>query len=265
MSKSPQTPSRKDDEKLLIQFFNSKDPALREQIILRFLPLVHYAIGRLGITTNGQSDYLDLVNQGVIGLIDAVDRYDPSYKAQFSTFAIPKVRGKILDFMRGQDWLPRTARQRAKQVQQATQDLWKQFQRSPSDEEISEYLELPIEKTRQALVDASYVFISLDSFSLFDQDEDVSIHEVVPDDSSPNPVASLEETDLQSQLEDALIQISERERMILSLYYFDEFTLKEIGAVLGVTESRVCQLHAKAILNLKAIMNNSKKAVHQEA
>ncbi len=266
MTNNSQIHPTQEDKKLLDQFFETKDSQLRETIILRFLPLVHYAIGRLGVTTNGHIDYVDLVNQGVLGLIDAVDRYDPSFKTQFSTYAIPKVRGKILDFMRGQDWLPRTARQRAKLVQQATQDLWKNLHRSPTDEEIAEYLEIPIDKARQALVDASHVFISLDSFTLFDQEDNVSIHEVLPDEQSPNPAASYEELDLKSQLEQALLQIGERERLVLSLYYYDEFTLKEIGSVLGVTESRVCQLHAKAILNLKTIIStmNAQKSESME-
>lgn len=256
--------SSTDDVQLLKQFVSSRDFHLREQIIIRYLPLVHFAVGRLGISVNGNYTYDDLVNQGVMGLIEAVDRYDPDYKTQFSTFAITKIRGNILDYLRGQDWLPRTARQRTKQVQKATQDLWNQLKRSPTDEEVANYLDLTVEQVRQALIDASQAFMSLDSFNIFDQEDDMSVYEALPDENSPDPTESIEEMDTLGQLEKALVQLSERERTILSLYYFDELTLKEIGSVLGITESRVSQLHARAILDLKSIMRDSATVSSQE-
>lgn len=264
MTSKHQVHNTQDDDRLLRQFVQTRDAELREQLILRFLPLVHYSVGRLGIMRNGHFSYDDLVNQGVLGLIESVDRYDPSYGAQFSTFAITKIRGNILDYMRGQDWLPRTARRRAKQVQEATQNLWNKLHRSPTDEEIAEVLNLPVDKVRQALTDASFVFISLDSFRLFDQEDQVSIHEAIPDDDTPTPMESIEEMDRLSLLETALGNLSDRSRLILSLYYYEELTLKEIGAVLEISESRVCQLHAKAILDLKAMMKEQRETTQQE-
>jgi len=245
----------RDDAELTQRFLTSRDPALREEIILRYVPLVHFVLGRLGMSQQMGTDYEDMVSQGLMGLIEAVDRYDSAYGTQFSTYATVRVRGKILDYLRSLDWLSRTARHRARSVQAAVMVFWEGNQRAPTDEELAQNLEMDVEKVQQALVDSSRTMLSLDTYMESDGDSEASLYDLLPDDQQMDPSEMVDEQDLKTRLVSALQALPEREQYLLSLYYFEELTLKEIGVVLGISESRVCQLHARAMLNLKAILS----------
>jgi RNA polymerase sigma factor FliA len=239
------------DTDLFPRFLVTRDPSLREELVLRYVPLVRFVLGRLGISQSTSNEYEDLVSQGLLGLIEAIDRYNPEFGTQFSTYATVRIRGKILDYLRSLDWMSRTSRQRSRAVQEAISEFWLVNQRDPSDEEIAQKANLDLGAVQQALVDSSRMLVSLDSVIDFEQGEDTSLHETLPDENQPNPSDVFDEEEMRERLIEALRSMQEREQMVLSLYYFDELTFKEIGAILGITESRVCQLHARAITHLK--------------
>jgi RNA polymerase sigma factor for flagellar operon FliA len=244
--------SKRDDTELIHRWLNTHEPALREELILRYVPLVHFVLGRLGLSQGMGADYEDAASQGLLGLIEAADRFDPSFGAQFSTYATLRIRGKVIDHLRSLDWLSRGARQRARQVQDAISAFWEQYQRAPSDEELSEQLHMELPRLRQSLVDSSRMILSLDATVPGQGEEEACLHELLPDESQPEPAKALEDSELKDRLVAGLRALPERDRLILSLYYYDELTFKEIGAVLEVSESRVCQLHGRAVLSLKA-------------
>jgi RNA polymerase sigma factor for flagellar operon FliA len=240
------------DPDVMSQFLATRSPALREKVVLSYVSLVHYVLGRLGVSPSIGVEYDDLVNQGLMGLIEAVDRYDPSHGTQFSTYATVRVRGKVLDYMRSMDWLSRTARQRTRAVQQAINKLYETSQQVPRDEEVANYLGMDLPKVHQAMVDASHVIVSLDALVDIDEDTQLSLHETLADEDQRDPSDIADENDLKIRLTQVLRDLPEREQLVLSLYYFEQLTLKEIGMVMGVSESRVCQLHARAVMTLKA-------------
>jgi RNA polymerase sigma factor FliA len=241
---------------LLEQFVASRSPELREKIVLQSVPLVHYLLARLGITQQIGPDYEDLVHQGLLGLIDAVDRFDPKFGTRFSTYASLRIRGKILDYLRLSDWMPRSARQRVRAIQKAISSLWLEFGREPTDEEIGNHLGLGKDQVEKGLYDSNLVIVSLDATVEIDQEGEGSLHERLVDEKQSDPSDMYEDVDLKKQLIEGIRKLSEREQLILSLYYYDELTFKEIGKVLNITESRVCQLHARAVMNLKAVVKH---------
>lgn len=238
------------------KFQETHSPEVREALVLRSVPLVHYLLGRMGISQDLGMEYEDLAHQGLIGLIEAVDRFDPSFGTKFSTYASVRIRGKILDYLRSSDWMSRGARQRVRTIQQAISDLWETFQREPTEDEIAKHLGVKLEKVQQGLDDANRVVLSLDTSIPTGKDNDLSFHETLQDDEQPNPSALFADAELREQLVVAIQKLSQREQVVLSLYYVEELTLKEIGKVLEISESRVSQIHARAILNLKAVLND---------
>jgi RNA polymerase sigma factor for flagellar operon FliA len=244
---------------LLSRFLATHSPELREELVLRYVSLVHFVLGRLGLSQDLGNDYEDLVNQGLLGLIEAVDRYDPSYNTQFSTYATFRIRGKVLDYLRSLDWLSRTARHRTRDIRQAITILTERFQRNPTDAELAQHLGMDIEKVQQALVDSSRVLVSLDAVIEVDEESETSLYDTLPDDNQQDPSDIVGERDLQTRMVAALKELPEREQTVLSLYYYEDLTLKEIGEVLGVSESRACQLHARAVLNLQAFLSTGVK------
>lgn len=244
--------ARKDDAELIQYFLKTRDPHTREEIILRYIPLVHFVLGRLGISQALGADYEDAASQGILGLIEAVDRYDASHGTQFSTYAILRIRGKVIDQLRSHDWLSRGARQRARQLQGAIDRFWEQYHRPPSDEELAELLQWDIEGLRQAFIDSNHILLSLDTVVTAEGDETISLHEILADREQENPDVLVETEELKETLIQIIQSLPEREQLVLSLYYYEHLTFKEIGLVLDVSESRVCQLHTKAVLSLRS-------------
>lgn len=249
------------EAELLNQYAMTKAPALREEMVLRYVSLVHFVLGRLGISQSIGSDYEDLVNQGLIGLIEAVDRYDAKFNTQFSTYATFRIRGKVLDYLRSLDWLSRTARHRARDVQQAINTLTDLNQRPPTDNELSEFMKMDLNKVQQALLDSSRVIVSLDAVVDYDDENDTSLYETIADENQSDPSDSVGEKDLITRLSGLIKILPEREQTVLSLYYYEELTLKEIGTVLGVSESRACQLHARAVMTLQSLLKQGETYV----
>jgi len=239
------------DNELIAQYHVTKDPELREDLIVRYLPLVHFTLGKLGISKESSTDYDDIASHGTLGLIDAFDRFDPKYGTKFSTYAVIKIRGKVLDHLRSIDWLSRTARQRAKSVTGAINTYWEQNQRMPTDAELAEVTNLEVAEVKKALVDSNLVLVSLDSFGSFESGEEVSLHETLEDSRQADPADLSDKEETKNLLIKAISSLPERDQILLSLYYFENLTFKEIGEVLEVSESRVCQLHTRLISCLK--------------
>jgi RNA polymerase sigma factor FliA len=246
--------NQREDAELIRRFATSRDPELREEIILSYIPLVHYVLGRLGLSQSQGPDYEDAASQGLIGLIEAVDNYDPRFGTQFSTYATVRVRGRVLDYLRALDWLSRTARRRARAVQQAITDLWGVLQRAPTDHELARYLQYDLPTLQKALLDSRHVIVSLDSTVYTEGESDGSFHELLPDEDQIDPAEALDDQESRSHLVNILKSLPERQQLILSLYYNENLTFKEIGEILGVSESRVCQLHARAMMELRGLL-----------
>lgn len=243
------------DIELLNQFLATRSPALREELVLRHVSLIHYVLGRLGVSSEIGMDYEDLVHQGLLGLIDAVDRYNSDFGTQFSTYATVRIRGKILDYLRSMDWLSRTARHRSKSIQKAIQSLTTQKNLPPNEKEIADFLGLDLDKVHQGLMDSNKIIVSLDALINADEENENSLYDTLADENQLDPAEITTENDMKARLVSSLKKLPERDQLVLSLYYFEELTLKEIGKVLEVSESRACQIHAQAILNLQALLS----------
>lgn len=241
---------------MMNQYLANRSAEMREQMVLDSVPLVHFLLGRMGITKEMGAEYEDLAHQGLLGLIDAVDHYDPKFNTAFSTYASLRVRGKILDYLRASNWQSRSVSKNIRLIQKATSTFWAENQREPTKEELASVLGLKVEAVQEALEASTVMFISLDSSMDGNQDEDGGLEERIMDTNLPTPAEILEQDDLKNQLLKAIKHLPEREQLLLSLYYNEELTFKEISVIMNVTESRICQLHARAILNLKAIINH---------
>ena len=227
---------------------------LRDRLIVMYSPLVKYVAGRLGSGLPAHVDEGDLVSYGLLGLIGAIERYDPERDIKFETYAIARIRGSIIDELRALDWVPRSVRSRAREIERAIATLEAKLGRAPTDEEISAKVGITTEELEDALTDIARSSIAaLDElWSVSGEGDQVSLLDTLEDPDSIRPAEALDETELREILGDAISRLPEREKLVITLYYYEELTLREIGEVLGVTESRVSQLHTKAILRLKA-------------
>jgi len=234
------------------KYEKSKDEKLREELILNYLYLVKYIAGRLYVSYNNNVEYDDLVSYGMFGLIDAIDKYEFSRGVKFETYAHLRIRGAIIDYLREIDWIPRSVRQKAKELEKAYTEVEMEKGSNATDKDIAEKLgitESELQKRIQSMT--SYSVVSLDEY--LDQHRENTI-DLYNEDSS-NPTSRLEAEEFKNSLAEAISSLPEKERKIITLYYFEELTYKEIGAVLSISESRVSQLHTKAILKLKARMS----------
>jgi len=237
------------------RYIASRDPGLRSDLILQYSPLVKYVMGRLAISLPAIVDYEDILSFGTIGLIEAVERFDNEKGVKFETYAISRIRGAIIDALRSLDRLPRSVRQKAKDSTEAILNLTTSLGREPADGEVAESLGLTVEVYRRHLVDASWVTVSLDAMGSSDDDEDGSSGDIgIADPDTEDFSVGMEHQELIGDLSDAIRGLPDREQLILSLYYKEELTMREVSRVLGISESRVCQLHARALSRLRSQM-----------
>ncbi len=250
-----------DTKSLWRQFSTNKDDkALRDRLILTYAPLVKYVAGRLGSGLPAHVDEGDLVSYGLLGLIGAIERYDPERDVKFETYAIARIKGSIIDELRAMDWVPRSVRARARDIERAIAELERKIHRAPTDEEIAEKLGFSVDELNESLTD-----ISRSSIAALDElwtvntggGDSVAMIDTIEDLEAPDPQGSLSQTEMKEAIGEAIARLPEREKLVVTLYYYEELTLREIGEVLGVTESRVSQLHTKAILRLKARLSGS--------
>lgn len=234
------------------EFGKEREQRLRDRLVLHYAPLVKYVAGRVGTGLPAHVDVGDLVQSGIFGLVDAIEKFEPERGLKFETYAMQRIRGAILDDLRSQDWVPRSVRGRAREVERALERLGARLQRQPSDRELAAELDMSLD-------DLHDLYAQLQLTSVVALDELVaagrgtaSLAETLPDEGAEDPVATLVDLDNRRQLAGAIEQLNERDRIVVTLYYFENLTLAEIGKVLGVTESRVCQLHTRAVLRLRA-------------
>lgn len=243
-----------DTQALWQEFKRTGDRALRDRLILTYSPLVKYVAGRLGSGLPAHVEEGDLVSYGLLGLIGAIERFDPDRDIKFETFAIARIKGSIIDELRSMDWVPRSVRARARDIERAIAHLESKLLRAPTDEEIAERLGITTDELDDSLMEISRSSIAaLDElWSSSGTGDPVALLDTLEDPKAPEPQSAMAQTELKEALGDAISRLPEREKLVVTLYYYEELTLREIGEVLGVTESRVSQLHTKAILRLKA-------------
>jgi RNA polymerase sigma factor for flagellar operon FliA len=237
------------------RYKGSSDLRARDRLVVAYSPLVKYVAGRMGAGLPAHVDEADLISYGLGGLISAIERFDLSREIRFETYAITRIKGAILDELRALDWVPRSVRARAREIERATIKLEARLQRSPTEEELAEHLELSVEELRGSLLQIANSSISaLDElWSAPDSSGDsVSLLDTLQDANAPDPERVVEQGDLRDRIATALERLPEREKLVIALYYYESLTLREIGEVLNVTESRVSQLHTKAVLSMHA-------------
>jgi RNA polymerase sigma factor FliA len=236
----------------------SGDRQIRDQLIVLYSPLVKYVAARVAVGLPQHVDGSDLVSYGIIGLIDAIDRFDPVRQVKFETYAIPRIRGAIIDELRAIDWVPRSVRAKARAVEQAYATLEASLLRTPSDAEVAAELGISERELHDILRQVSFVGVAaLDEVFMVggERTDRMTLGDTIPD-ASDGPVALFEDKEAKEILAQAIMGLGERERKVLSLYYYEGLTLAEIGEILGVTESRVCQIHTKAVLQLRARLSD---------
>lgn len=231
------------------------DPTAREKLILHYAPLVKYVSSRVATGLPSTIDHGDLTSYGMFGLIDALDKFDLARGIKFETYAIPRIKGAILDELRAMDWVPRSVRAKARQVEKAYTELEGMGKRAPSEAEVAEKLGFSIRELHDIITQISFVNVmALDEALTVGRDrgEQVTLIDTLADSSNPDPLTDVEDEETRTMLGMAINQLAEREKVVLTLYYFEGLTLSEIGDVLGVTESRICQIHTKAVSQLRA-------------
>jgi RNA polymerase sigma factor for flagellar operon FliA len=227
------------------------DPHQREDLILRYAPLIKLIVNRIALRLPPCVDTEDLVNAGVIGLMDAMEKYDPMRGTSFKTYAEFRIKGAILDELRSLDWFPRSVRQKVNRLESAYVQLERQLGRAATDEEVAEALNIDLDEFYETLAQASAVSL----VSLYDtgkeEGEERSFLDCIAN-GNQDPATALQSREVYETVGGAIERLPEKERMVISLYYYDELTMKEIGSVLNLTESRVSQIHTKAVLRLRA-------------
>ncbi|HVM20351.1 MAG TPA: RNA polymerase sigma factor WhiG [Egibacteraceae bacterium] len=233
------------------------DQPSRERLILQYSPLVKYVAGRVSVGLPATIEHADLVSYGMFGLIDAIEKFDLGKGVKFETYAISRIKGAIIDELRSIDWIPRSVRSKARDVEKAMTTLEAKLRRTPTEEELAEELDIGIKELRQILTQVSLVsVVALDESFAGEDAERQALVDTLQDPKAADPQASYEDVEMRAMLAEALNRMSEREKTVLVLYYFEGMTLAQIGQVLGVTESRVCQMHTKAVLGLRAKMSD---------
>ncbi|MDF2522170.1 MAG: polymerase sigma factor [Clostridia bacterium] len=241
-----------DISKLWDNYIRTRDIRLREELIINYLYLVKFVAGRLYSNYRNHVEYDDLVSYGVFGLIDAIEKYDTDRGVKFDTYAQLRIRGAVIDYLREIDWLPRSVRQKAKEIEKAYQELEGELGRSATDEEVASKLGVSVEEFQKKIQHVStYSVVSLDD--LLEQKRELHSDE---NNEETSPGAAIEQETMRTVLVEAINSLPEKEYKVITLYYYEELTYKEIGKLLSISESRVSQLHTKAIFRLKSKINN---------
>jgi RNA polymerase sigma factor for flagellar operon FliA len=243
------------------EFKETNEPALRERLILHYSPLVKYVAGRVGVGLPPNIEQADLVSYGIFGLIDAIQKFDIERAIKFETYAISRIKGAIIDELRAIDWIPRSVRYKAREVEKAYAALESRLHRTPNESEVADELGIKLDDLHAIFSQVSFVnVIALDELLNVggERGDKLSLVDTLEDTKAEDPVAAFETEETKYLLARAINTLPEREKIVVTLYYYEGLTLAEIGQVLGVTESRICQMHTKAVLQLRGKLADQK-------
>jgi RNA polymerase sigma factor for flagellar operon FliA len=246
-------------EAVWTRFKEDRSQRDRDDLIVYYAPLVKYVAGRIASGLPQTVDQADLVSYGMFGLIDAITKFDPDRGFKFETYAISRIKGAILDELRAADWVPRSVRSKAKSVERAIGKLESKLHRSPTDEEIADELDLSMGQLNGIYKQISSLgIVALDEMLSFNGGESLTLGDTLAD-RGDGPLSTYEQVEMRQTLAEAINRMTEREKIVLTLYYYESLTLAEIGRVLGVTESRICQIHTKAVLQLRSRLSERER------
>ncbi len=236
-------------------------PQKREELIIKYTPLIRYIAGKLAMRLPPHISIDDLMSSGVIGLMDAIEKFDPSKKIQFKTYAEFRIRGAMLDELRAQDWVPRSVRKKASELEKTYHKLEKKLGRPAEDEEVAEALGLTMDQFYDLLEKTKNVtFLDIEALRRrMPEGSDEDLFDLIADDSESDPFIQLNLTEVKELLINGINELPEKERLVLSLYYYEDLTMREIGEIMGYTESRISQMHTKAIMRLRASLSEIAK------
>ena len=239
-------------------YTQTRSPEMREKLLLQYLPLVRRVAGRMVGSLPRSIRLDDLISAGVMGLLSSLDNFDPTLGIKFETFAMNRIRGAMVDSLRELDWVPRSVRQKARLLERAIEELTQKLMRVPEDAEIAEHLNVSLDEYLHMLDEVNVtVLLSLDDTFPTQSGEGSTLGDVTSDSSEPSHQERMEEKELRELLVRNLKSLPEQEKLVLALYYYEELTFKEIGDVLRLTESRVSQIHSKAVLQLRAAVRRN--------
>ncbi|MGI9556971.1 MAG: FliA/WhiG family RNA polymerase sigma factor [Solirubrobacterales bacterium] len=239
------------------RYKKQEDAQARERLVVAYAPLVKYVAGQVGATLPSHVEQGDLVSYGLVGLIGAIERYDVGRGVKFETFAAVRIRGAIIDGLRALDWVPRSVRAKARRLERAHIALEGRLHRAPSEEELAEQLDIDIGELRDTLTEiASSALLALDDPWTFPEPDggQTTLLDALADPDAEDPVREADAEERRAELVAALASLDGRERLVIGLYYYEGLTLREIGEVLGVTESRASQIHTKGLIALRSVL-----------
>lgn len=242
----------KQNQALWESFAETRDPALKEQLLVQYLPLVKQIAGRMKVSLPNSVTLDDLVGAGIMGLINSVDHFNPALGFKFETYAIPRIKGAILDGLRDFDWVPRSVRAKERLLLSTMVQLEATLGRVPADEEMSAELKVSVSEYHKMLEDvSSTTLLSFDKPFMTDEGQSTNLYDVIESHHNTSPLDLMERKEIKEMMIKLINSLPEQEKLVMALYYYEELTLKEIGKVLDISESRVSQIHTKIILNLK--------------
>mgnify|MGYP006422689889 CR=1 FL=1 len=245
------------------RFKEEDDMQARDDLIVQYAPLVKHVVGKLFKKMPPNVSFDDLIGYGTLGLVDAIEKFDHQRGIKFKTYAIPRVRGAILDELRARDWIPRSVRRKARRIDNAISELENQYGRSVSDEEVADYMGMDLDEFNATLSEVSGTsLLSLDEMWSVDDDSDqVPLQDAIESDEEEQPDHVVQEEEVKQILVEAIRNLAEKERIVVSLYYYEDLTLREIGEVLDLTESRISQIHSKATSTLRSRLSDYEGAL----
>jgi RNA polymerase sigma factor FliA len=257
------TEEEKKEEELWREYKKTKSPVLRDKFIRQYMNLVKYVAGKVSTGMPENVEFDDLVGFGQFGLLDAIQKFDPDKGVKFKTYAVTRIRGAIFDELRGLDWIPRSVRQKAREIEDTIVDLEAKLGRTASDAEIAEAMGISESEYQQTImkVSGTSVLSLNDVWYSGDDSDHMSIGDSIEAPSSLNPDVIVEREEIRKVIIDAINELPKNEKMVIVLYYLEDLTFKEIGKVLNVSESRISQLHTKANLRLRAKLTNRHKGI----